>query len=152
MFKDFKMPKDKVLSTKTFILSHLTLLTIALIFFAGLYYILYPERFSPVDQNYNPVTKEPVSLFLEISSPEDDILVNDPNLVISGSTGPNIAVIISNNQTDTALQSGKNGDFSKVFTLTPGANTIEIHAFDEEGNSKSATKSVYYEEKTEKKS
>ena len=145
------MPKDKVLSTKTFIVSHLTLLSLALIFFAGLYYVLYPERFSPQDASYNPVTKEPVSLFLEISSPEDDILVSDPSLVISGTTSPNLAVIISNNQTDTALQSGKNGDFSKVFTLSPGPNTIEINAFDEEGNSKSITKSVYFEPSEEKK-
>lgn len=146
MFK-LKMPKDVALSTKTFVLSHLTLLTIALIFFGALYYILYPERFAPEGPNYNPVTKEPVSLFLELTSPEDDILVNDPSLVISGETSPNTAVIISNNQTDAALQSNKKGEFSKVFTLSPGANIIEINAFDEEGNFKSATKSVYYEEK-----
>lgn len=145
------MPKDVVLSTKTFILSHLTLLIIALIFFGGLYYILYPERFSPNNPDYNPVTKEPVSLFLEITSPEDDILVNDPNLVISGETSPNTAIIISGSNVDTALQSGKNGDFSKVFSLSPGPNIIEINAFDDEGNFKSVTKSVYYQSTPEKK-
>lgn len=150
MFK-MKMPKDVVLSTKTFILSHLTLLIIALIFFAGLYYILYPERFKPEDSSYNPVTKEPVSLFLEITSPEDDILVNDPDLVISGETSPNTAIIISSSDSDTAIQSAKNGGFSKVFTLSPGPNIIEINAFDDEGNFKSVTKSVYYEVTQEKK-
>lgn len=147
MFKKLKMPKDKVLSTKTFIFSHLTLLIIALIFFAGLYYILYPERFKPADPNYNPVTKEPVSLFLEITSPEDDILVNDASLVVSGKTGPNSAVVISNNFEDAGLQSDKNGEFSRVFTLSPGANVLEISVYDAEGNSKSVTKSVYFEEK-----
>lgn len=140
------MPKDKVLSTQTFILSHLTLLILALAFFGGLYYILYPEKFSKAIEQYNPVTKEPVSLFLEITSPEDDILVNDGNLIVSGKTGPEATIIISNNQNDTGLEASKDGQFSKVFPLTPGANILQITAFDSEGNSRSVTKSVYYEE------
>lgn len=140
------MPKDIVLSTKTFVLSHLTLLLVALTFFGGLYYILYPERFQAALPQYNPVTKEPISLFLEIGSPGDDTLVYDNTLVISGKTGPNAAVIISGNQSDVAMQANKNGEFSKVFPLNPGANIIEINAFDSEGNSKSVTKLVFYSE------
>lgn len=145
--KNFKMPKDKVLSTKAFIVSHLTLLILGLAFFGGLYFILYPERFvaSPANE-YLPVTKDPVSLFLEITSPEDDILVNDGNLVISGKTSSDAAVIISSQTSDAALQSDNNGQFSKVFPLALGANIIEINAFDKEGNSKIVTKSVFYEE------
>lgn len=145
-FKDFKMPKDKVLSTKTFIISHLVILMLALGFFAGLYYILYPERFKKAVMEYNPVTREPISLFLEITSPEDDILVNDGNLIISGKTGPEAAVVISSNQSDAGLQADKYGQFSKVFPLILGANIIEITSFDPEGNSKTVTKSVYYQE------
>ena len=143
-FKDFKMPKDVVLSTKTFVVSHLIILISALAFFGGVYYVLYPERFSAAVTEYLPVTKEPVSLFLEISSPEDDILVSDGNLVISGKSGPNATIIISGKDNDAGLQSDKNGEFSKVFPLSPGPNTIEIIAFDSEGNTKSAIKSVYY--------
>ncbi len=137
---------DKVLSTKTFILSHLTILILALAFFGGLYYILYPERFATSVAEYVPITKEPVSLFLEISSPEDDVLVTDGSLVISGKTGPDASVIISSQATDAALQANSNGEFSKVFTLSPGANIIEINVYDTEGNSKSITKSVFYSE------
>lgn len=140
------MPKDVVLTTKTFVLSHLILLILALVFFGGLYYILYPERFNAAAPDYNPVTKEPASLFLEIGSPEDDVLVYDNSLVISGKTGPNTTVIISNNQSDVALQAGKTGEFSKVFTLSPGPNIIEITAFDSDGNNKSVTKSVFFSE------
>lgn len=143
---NFKMPKDRVLSTKTFIISHITILALALVFFAGLYFILYSEKFSPSITQYLPVTKEPVSLFLEISSPEDDILVNDGNLVISGKTGPDAPILISSQSNDAAVQSDNNGQFLKVFPLTLGANTIEINAFDEEGNSKTVIKSVYYSE------
>jgi len=141
------MPKDKVLSTKTFIFSHLTLLILSLAFFGGLYYILYPERFRGAVTEYLPVTKEPVSLFLEITSPEDDILVTDGNLIVSGKTRPDSAVIISNNITDAALQSNSSGEFSKVFSLAPGPNIIEINTFDPDGNSKTIIKSVFFEEK-----
>lgn len=140
------MPKDIVLSTKTFVISHLTLLILALAFFGGLYYILYPERFQAAITEYNPVTKEPISLFLEISSPEDEILVSDPNLIISGKTGPNISVIISSVSNDAALQSGKDGQFSTVFPLNSGPNIVEINAYDLEGNHKTTTKTIYYSE------
>jgi len=140
------MPKDVVLSTKTFVISHLTLLLLSLAFFAGLYYILYPERFQAAVTEYSPVTKEPLSLFLEISSPEDDILVSDGNLIISGKTGPDSTIIISSALGDTGLQAGSDGQFSKVFPLSPGPNIIEISTFDLEGNSKSVTKSVYFTE------
>lgn len=117
----------------------------ALVFFGGLYYILYQDKFKPSSlPDYSPVTKEPVSLFLEIKSPEDDILVTDPSLIISGQTRPDSAVIISGNLTDVGMQADNDGQFSKVFPLAPGANIIEITAFDLEGNSKSITKSVYY--------
>lgn len=146
LFKNFKMPQDKILSTKTFVLSHLTILFLALVFFAGLYYILYQDRFRSIPVQYNPVTRKSVSLYLEITAPEDDILVNDANLVISGKTGPDTTVIISSTGSDAGMQSGKNGEFSRVFPLAPGVNIIEITAFDAQGNSKTVTKSVYFSE------
>ena len=145
-FKDLKMPKDVVLSTKTFVLSHLTILIFALAVFGGIYYVVYPEKFTGAVSEYLPVTRESVSLFLEVSSPEDDILADDGNLVISGKTGPDATIIISNNQSDIGLQADKNGEFSKVFPLTRGANIIEINAFDSKGSNKSVTKSVYFSE------
>jgi hypothetical protein len=140
------MPKDRVLSTKTFVLSHLAILILGLAFFGGMYYFLYPERFQAVVTQYNPVTKEPVSLFIEITSPEDDVLVTDGSLVISGRTGADTTIIISSQGNDAGLQSGKDGEFSKVFPLTLGANIIEITAFDTEGNSKTIIKSVFFSE------
>ena len=141
-----KLPKDVTLSTKTFIISHTIIFLSGLIFFGGLYYILYQEKFQPPQADYNPVTKVPVSLFLEISSPEDNVLVYEDNIVISGKTGPETTVIISSQDNDTGLQASKDGEFSKVFQLSRGANIIEVTAFDTEGNSKTVTRSVYYSE------
>jgi hypothetical protein len=139
-----KLPRDIVLSTKAFILSHIAILTAGLIFFGGLYYLLYQDKFQPAFMQYNPVTREPVSLFLEVSAPEDEILVYEDNLLVSGKTGPDFAVLVSGKDTDAGFQSGKDGGFSKVVNLSEGANLIEITAFDLEGNSKTVTRSVYY--------
>ena len=141
-----KLPKDVVLSTKTYIISHLAILASGLFFFGGLYYILYIDKFNPTLIEYNPVTKEPVSLFLEIANPEDEILVDKDNLVVSGKTGPELTVIISSPITDAGFQAGIDGQFSKVISLAPGANLIEITAFDNEGNSKTVTRTIYYSE------
>lgn len=139
-----KLPKDMVLSTKVFIISHILILSAGLIFFGGLYYILYDYKFKPQSQIYQPVTKEPTSFILEVGSPEDEILIFEDNIVVSGKTGPDAAVIISNQVNDAGLQADKNGQFSKVFPVSVGANLIEITAIDKEGNSKTVTKSVYY--------
>lgn len=139
-----KLPKDVVLSTKTFIISHIAILLSGLIFFGGLYYILYQEKFQPLPVSYNPVTKEPVSLFLEVASPDDEVLVYEDNIVVSGKTGPDATVIISNQDSDAGLQASKEGQFSKVFQLSPGPNILEITVFDSEGNSKTVTRSIYY--------
>jgi hypothetical protein len=139
-----KLPKDVTLSTKTFIISHTIIFLSGLIFFGGLYYILYQEKFQPPQADYNPVTKEPVSLFLEVTAPEDEGLVYEDNIIISGKTGPDATVIISGQETDAGLQASKQGEFNKVFQLSPGPNIVEITAFDSEGNSKTVTRSIYY--------
>lgn len=141
-----KLPEDFVLSTKAFIISHTIILLSALLFFAGLYYILYQDKFTLSPSNYIPVTKEPVSLFLEVGTPEDDILVYEDNVLVTGRTGPDSPVIISTQNTVTGFQSGRDGQFSKVIELSQGPNDVEITAFDDEGNLKTVTKQVFYSE------
>lgn len=139
-----RLPRDVVLSTRTFIISHIAILLSGLIFFGGLYYILYQDKFQPAMVEYNPVTEEPVSLFLEVSSPEDEVLVYEDNVVVSGKTGPDATVVIGGQDNDTGLQASKDGEFNKVFQLSPGPNILEITVFDSEGSSKTVTRSIYY--------
>ncbi len=138
------LPKDKVLSAKVFIISNLAILIFGLLFFAGLYYILYDFKFKQESQPYQPVTKEPTSFILEVGSPEDEILIFEDNIVVSGKTGPDSAVIISNQVNDAGLQADKNGQFSKVFPVAVGANLVEITAIDKDGSTRTVTKSIYY--------
>ncbi|OGE35914.1 hypothetical protein A3E66_01300 [Candidatus Daviesbacteria bacterium RIFCSPHIGHO2_12_FULL_37_16] len=136
---------DKEISTKTFILSHFFLLLISLLAIVGLYYYLYGDA-SDDWKNMAPLTQAPKSLTLEVNNPDDDSLVFDKNLVISGKTMPGAVLIVTINGADLGFESNKKGDFSKIVTLTSGANTFTITALDSRGGSKTVEKVVYYSE------
>ena len=138
---------NKVLSTKTFIISHLALLVLSLIFLGGFYYILNADQFNntPI-KDYLPVTTKPVSFNLDITNPDDELLVFDKSLVISGKTSPRASIIISFADQNSGLQADGNGEFSKVVVLNKGANEILIAAFDSSGNTKTVSRTIYYSE------
>ena len=94
--------------------------------------------------DYNPVSREPTSFDLEINSPDDNSLVFDSSVVISGKTSPDSAVLISNEDDNSAVQSDNEGNFAKVINLTPGANPITITAYDNQGDIKQIQRSIYY--------
>lgn len=136
---------DKEISTKTFIISHFLILLIPLLALFGMYYYLYGGQ-SDSWKNMAPLTQTPKSLTLEVNNPEDDSLVFDKNLVISGKTMPGAVLIVTINGADLGFESNKKGDFSKIVTLTTGANNLTITAIDSRGGSKTVEKGVYYSE------
>lgn len=113
---------------------------------AGLYYFLNKDfkRFS--FQNYQPVTTEPISFNLEISNPEDEILVFEDSLVISGTTSPLSTILISVNDEDFGLEASSKSQFSTVVSLQNGLNRLQVTAIDQEGNTKTDQRTVYYSE------
>lgn len=92
------------------------------------------------------VTTQPLSLNLDLNSPEDEILVNDKSVLVSGKTLPNASVLITDESKETATTADDKGDFSKVVTLDDGLNHLVITSFDSEGDSKTVNKTIYYSE------
>ncbi|MBI3486331.1 hypothetical protein HY025_05340 [Candidatus Daviesbacteria bacterium] len=138
---------DKTLSPKTFIISHLLILLLSLNFLVGLYYILNKDQLSAsVFQNYRPVTIKPVSFSMDVTSPDDETLVFDKSIVISGKTSPKATVIISSDDSNLGLQANGSGEFSQVIELSKGLNNFTIAAFDEKGNTKQVTRTIFYSE------
>lgn len=138
------------LSLKTFVVSHFIILLAALIVLGWLYYILYdikvPFASKSISEDYKPVTSAPSSFNLELNNPEDNSLVFDKSIVMSGKTSPLSTVVISVNDVDTALESNTQGDFSKLLVLTPGLNRLAVDAFDSQGNTKQIQRMVYFSE------
>jgi hypothetical protein len=102
-----------------------------------------PKTLSHLSKD-GPVTSEPVSFSLNLSSPDDNLLVFSSDLLISGQAAPGAAVIISFEGEDLVVEPSKTGEFSLTAKLDEGINQFTVSAFDNNGNSKSENRTVYY--------
>lgn len=137
----------KNLGTKFFILSMLTILIFGIASIVFLYFLLNPRQ-NPVAflDNYQPVTSLPVSLNLDISSPDDNLLLFDGDLLISGKTVPGALVLITTNDQNLLFNAASDGYFSKTIKLQSGVNQFTISSFDNLGNYKTEFRTIYYSE------
>lgn len=151
--KDFLPVLDSVMTFKSFLISHAIILTAGLIFLFGLYFILNQDNRKFDYSSYIPVTKPPLSFNLNITYPDDELLVFKKDLTFSGNTtvaNSTIFLTISWDEQENYLgfETDSSGNFSKIITLAPGINQITINAFDKSGSLKSATRTIYYSEET----
>lgn len=140
---------QKKISTATFITSHLLLLILGLIFAIGLYFLLYNSLpFAKLDQvaKYMPITTQPTSFNLEIKNPDHELWVFNSTILVSGKTSARANIVISSNDSDYGVVASNDGEFSKIINLDTGLNEITITGFDEEGNSKTENRTIFYSE------
>jgi hypothetical protein len=136
---------NKRLSAKSFFISNLIILILAVGLLIGLYQFLNKD-FSTNLQNYLPVTKKSSSFDLNIDNPEDNSIVSGKSVIVSGNTTPGVTVLISTEDNDIGVEADTKGNFSKIITLTKGLNIIIVKAFDETGNDKTLYRTVYFTE------
>lgn len=118
---------------------------LSLAYILGFYFFLNP----PVSEaefllKSSPVTQKPISLTQTLSSPDDNLLIFEPDLLIQGKTAPHTIVILSTNEDDQILQSGNFGDFSASIKLDKGVNNLSTTVFDNSGTSKTEYRTIYY--------
>lgn len=139
------MTLNKKISTKSFIFSQLFILTVGLIFIAGLYYLLniqYQKSDSPFEAG--PVTSIPKSLRLNLDSPDDDSLIFQNSVIISGQTTASKDVLIFTDSQNLVITSQRDGSFSTVLKLDEGVNRIVTSVFDVNGEFKIVERTIYY--------
>jgi hypothetical protein len=129
------------LANKTFVLSVTLILIIGLAGIFGLSYFLNSER--PKGISLGPVTSAPASLTLELNSPDDDLLVFNSSIVVSGKTLAKLPVLVTSESEDLVIESRADGSFSTDFTLTPGVNEITVATF-EDGQQRELKRTVFY--------
>lgn len=137
---------NRQLSGKSFILSMVSILVVGLAAIFFFYYLLYKTGPQASWQVGSPVTTKPISFNLEITSPDDNLLTFEKSVVTSGKTSPHSPVIISTDTADFSQETDNAGEFSKVINLDKGLNHLTITAFDQLGNLKKATRTVFYSE------
>lgn len=139
------MKLNKNLSTKQFIISQILLLIVGLTFLFGLFYILNIQyQISNKPFLNGPVTTTPKSLRLDLDHPDDDTLVFQDSILISGKTSPSKEVLIFTDTQNTVINSKKDGSFSLSLNLNEGENKITVVVFDQTGDSRSIERTVYY--------
>lgn len=135
------------LTTKQFVISHLLIFLVALIFLVGLYYILNIQYSQPKDRfSQGPVTSNPKTLRVDLDQPDDMALFFEPQIIVSGKTGPNLEILITTEDTDLVIKSDLGGKFSTILNLRTGPNKITAVVFDALGDSRSVERNVYYSE------
>lgn len=134
----------KRLSTKTFLLSMVVVFLLGLGSIVGVYLIVNPKNNNNPLAFEGPVTSEPVSLILNLTSPDDNTLVFDSDLLIQGQVSKGSFVLLSLNEKDQILDMSDKGDISKTIKLEDGVNKIMVTVFDNQGNSKTEKRTVFY--------
>lgn len=98
----------------------------------------------------NPISTESAAMQdpqLVISSPEEDLLTNKEELIVSGNGNPNSFVVVLVNDLETISNTDESGNFSVKVKLSLGGNLIEINSIDEDGKQISKQRTVIYESK-----
>lgn len=142
---DPPMKLRKKISQKHFIISHILILIVGLIFLGGLYFILniqYKTSSNPFSNG--PVTSKPKSFTLTLDQPADETLTFQGSILLSGKTSPHLQVLISTDTDDQVIESKLDGSFSVTLNLDEGVNTIKVVAFDQIGDTRETERLVYY--------
>ncbi len=134
----------KSLSPQVFVLFMGLILLIGLGFSLGLYFFLNPRFPKMTVVNLSPVTSQPVSMTVNLTSPADHSLVFASEQLIQGKTSPNVIAILSTNKNDQVINVDADGNFSQMVTLQEGAHEIIVSAFDNEGNGQVEKRTIYY--------
>lgn len=139
------MKLTKKISHRHFIIAHILILTIGLLFLFGLYYILniqYKVSTSPFSNG--PVTSKPKSFTLDLAQPADEVLLFKASVYLSGKTSPRLSVLISTDTQDLVLEAKSDGSFSTTLNLDEGINNIKVVVFDSTGDTRETERTVYY--------
>lgn len=137
---------SKNISTTSFIFAMLVILILGSAFFLALHFYLNPQQIPVTFQNYQPVTALPVSLTLDLSNPDDNLLVFDSSVLVSGKTVSGALILMTINDQNQLLTASPDGYFSKTVKLSPQVNQISISTFDNLGNYKSEQRTIYFSE------
>lgn len=99
-----------------------------------------------------PTPSATIGLNVVLDKPEEDVVLTQSSVKVSGLTSPNTWVIFSGEDSNSIVQSDKSGGFSQSVDLVPGVNQIKVTVFGVNGE-KNATEvlvvySPSFEEKT----
>ena len=94
----------------------------------------------PLSQPSTQPSESPAGLFLKVTEPQNETVINANPVRVSGSTLPDVEVSVNGELIDIDEQ----GSFSVMVELEEGPNIIEVIATDNKGNEDSYILAVIY--------
>ena len=88
-------------------------------------------------------TPRPI-VYISLNKPDDEIIVDNKTLVISGKTNPNATIIIYTSAGQQVIQPSSQGDFSTTLTLNDGENLLKFMSILPGGETTTMQRTVTY--------
>lgn len=136
------------MKTEKLVLSFIAILGGLLV--AGIVFYLYQttktipsSKIKPIAITIPTPTPKP-SIFLSLITPNDESVVSNKTLNISGKTAPDATIVIISKNFEQVVSPSLNGDFSATLTLSSGSNVIEITAIASNGEQTKINRTVTY--------
>lgn len=92
----------------------------------------------------NPLNNSPDSLSITLAKPDDNVVVGDDVIEVSGLTKPDSWINITSEVVDYVIKSTSDGSFKQEVELESGVNQIALTVFDDDGNSATEDVIVVY--------
>ena len=93
-------------------------------------------------QKSTTFTVDTVPPTLNVTSPADGLITNNPSLVVAGTTNDSTSSPVTLTVNGQAVTVGSNGSFSTTLTLSEGDNTITIKVADKAGKTTTVVRTV----------
>ncbi|MBI2195561.1 MAG: hypothetical protein HYU48_00770 [Candidatus Levybacteria bacterium] len=117
---------------------------------AGIIFYIYEstKTFSTKPSNNPVVTQQeksaPLSIFLTVSKPVDESVVEKKVVEVSGKTKPDATIVILTSLDEEVVAPTADGDFSTTVNIDNGQNLIEITAIAKDGAQQKIIRTVTF--------
>lgn len=106
------------------------------------------DKIKTVATDSAPTNKPQSSTSLTVTSPQDESVVSNKTITISGKTLPDATIVILTGSDEQVVTPASNGDFSVTATISDGENLIEVTAIEPNGQQSIVTKTITYSTET----
>ena len=97
-----------------------------------------------ITNQIQPTPTPKPTIYLSVTNPEPETVVNNKTLQILGSTNPEASVIIITSSDQEVLQPSTTGNFSTTIILDSGENLINIESILPDGEQTTVLRTVTY--------
>jgi hypothetical protein len=130
------------------ILSFIMVLIGLLVAGSAFYFYQSGKQIKPTTSNIatsiTPTPTEKPKIYLVILNPQNEEVVSNKTLTISGKTAPNATIIVITKIEQQVFQPSSQGNFSTTVTLSSDQNLINIQAILPNGESQKIQRTVTY--------